>query len=1058
MLNQVIRFSLEHRLLVLSFAVFLLCYGIYVIASGLDVDIFPDLNRPTVTVFTEAPGLAPEEVEVLVTLPLEYALNGATNVERIRSQSAVGLSLLFVEFSWDSDIYRNRQIVTERLQLAIERLPAGLTPVLGPISSIMGEIMLVALQANSPDVSPLEIRSAADWLIRPRLLAVPGVSQVTVIGSGVKQYQVYASLDRLGEYNISLHELEAAVATTNENTSGGFLIGSNREFLIRNLGRTNRLEDIEGAVVAYRGDQPVYVRDLARLQFGPPVMRGSAGFNAEPRELPTVIMSIYKQPGANTIPLTKEVEEALAEMEGSLPAGVIMDTHVFRQANFIELAIANVEDGLLEGSILVAIVLFLFLLNFRTTLITLTAIPTSFLVTLLFMRTFGFSINTMTLGGLAIAIGLLIDDAIVDVENVFRRLKENRERGETEPVLKVIFKASVEIRSSIVYATFIIILVFLPLFFLSGVEGRMFAPLGIAFIVCLVASLLVALTLTPVLCFYLLPRARFMEREGDAFLVRWLKKQQIRLLRFTLPHAWEILIAAAFLVVLSMAFIPLMGREFLPDFNEGTLTVNVLSEPGINLAESDELGRLAERLMKPVPEVKSTGRRTGRAELDEHAEGVHSTEIEVDLRRSDRSKEEIIADIRNRLSILPGVAVNIGQPISHRLDHMQSGVRAQIAVKVFGPDLNILRQKAREIESVMKTVPGMVDVSVEKQSLVPELLVAVDRQRAAQYGLQVAEVNGVLEIALQGRVVSQVLEEQRTFDVVVRLDEPYRNDMQAIGEILIDTPSGGKVPIRDVANISLSSGPNQIWRENAQRRIAVQANVAGRDLQGAVTELKERVERQVELPPGFFVIYGGQFEYQQNATQLILLLSIFAILAIFVLLYGHFGFARVALLVMSNLPLALVGGVIVIYLTGGVLSVASMIGFITVMGIAARNSIMLLSHYIHLVRYEGEQFDEKMIVRGTLERLRPVLMTALTSIVGLLPLVLAQGQAGKELLQPIAIVVTGGLISSTFLDRVVTPALFHKFGRPVCEYYLGLEGHGEEFLAGTAAPTLNRAS
>ena len=1056
MLNHIIRFSLEHRLMVLSLTVLLLGYGIYVINSGLDVDIFPDLNRPTVTVFTEATGLAPEEVEVLVTLPLEYALNGATNVERIRSQSAVGLSLLFVEFSWDSDIYRNRQIVAERLQLAAERLPEGLAPVLGPISSIMGEIMLVALQANSTDVSPLDIRTAADWLIRPRLLAVPGISQVTVIGGGVKQYQIYVSPDRLREYNVSLHELEAAVATTNENTSGGFLIGPNREFLIRNLGRTNSLEDIGEAVVAYREDQPVYVRDVARLQFGPPVMRGSAGFNAE--EAPTVIMSIYKQPGANTIPLTREVERALEGMQESLPAGVIMDTHVFRQASFIELAIANVEEGLVEGSVLVTIVLFLFLLNFRTTFITLTAIPTSFLVTLFFMRSFDLSINTMTLGGVAIAIGLLIDDAIVDVENVFRRLKENRERENPEPILQVVFKASVEIRSSIVYATIIIILVFLPLFFLSGVEGRMFAPLGVAFIVCLLASLLVALTLTPVLCSYLLPKARFMESKGDSFLVRWLKKQQTRLLRFTLPHAWEVLIAAAFLVLLSIAFIPLMGREFLPDFNEGTLTVNVMSEPGISLTESNEMGRLAERLMGSVPEVISTGRRTGRAELDEHAEGVHYTEIEVDLRRSGRSKEEVLADIRNRLAILPGAAINIGQPISHRLDHMQSGVRAQIAIKVFGPDLPLLREKAAEIESVMKTVPGMVDVSVEKQSLVPELLLAVDRQRAAQYGLQVAEVNSVLEIALQGRVVSEVLEEQRTFDVVVRLDDPYRQDMQAIGDILIDTPVGGKIPIRDVANISLSSGPNQVWRENAQRRIVVQANLAGRDLQGAVTELSERVARQVELPPGFFVVYGGQFEFQRSATRLILALSVLAILAIFVLLYGHFRFARLALLVMSNLPLALVGGVIVIFLTGGVLSVASMIGFITVMGIAARNSIMLVSHYIHLVRYEGEQFDEKMIVRGTLERLRPVLMTALTSILGLLPLVLAAGEAGKELLQPIAIVVTGGLISSTFLDRVVTPALFHKFGRPICEYYLNSKERGEEFLAGETVPMLTRES
>jgi CzcA family heavy metal efflux pump len=1031
MFNRIIRFSLEHRLLVLSMAVFLLVYGSYVVLTQLAVDIFPDLNRPTVTVFTEARGLAPEEVEMQVTLPLEYALNGATNVERIRSQSGVGLSLLFVEFSWDSDIYRDRQIVAEKLELARARLPAGLTPVLGPISSIMGEIMLVALQTQSPDVDALEIRSLADWVIRPRLLSVPGISQVTVIGGGVKQYQVLASAERLAEYNVSLHELEAAVAASSQNTSGGFLIGPNREFLIRNVGRTNRLEDIGATVVAFRNDQPIRVRDLSRLQFGPPVARGTAGFNGAP----AVILSIYKQPNANTIPLTRAVEEALEGLKSSLPAGVTMDTQVFRQADFIQRAIDNVIEGLWEGAVLVAIILFFFLWNVRTTLINITAIPMSFLITFLFMRAFDLGINTMTLGGLAVAIGLIIDDAIVDVENVFRRLKENKLRGEPEPPLQVVFKASAEIRNSIVYATFIIVMVFLPLFFLSGVEGRLFAPLGMAFIISLLASLVVSLTLTPVMCYYLLPRASFMEEPEDAFVVRWLKKQQTRLLRFTLPHSWEVLIAATFLVLLSIAFIPLMGREFLPEFNEGTLTVNIQAEPGISLAESDEIGRLAERRMLEVAGVRSTGRRTGRAELDEHAEGVYYTEIEVNLDPA-RDKNLIMAEIRDKLSILPGVDIIIGQPISHRLDHMQSGVRSQIAIKIFGGDLALLRQKAAEIESVVKTVPGMVDVGVEKQSLVPELRIAVDRQRAAQYGLQVAEINGVLETALQGRTVSQVLDEQKTYDVVVRLDEPYRNSVQAIGDVLLDTPNGGKVPARQVADISLTSSPNQVWRENAQRRIVVFANVAGRDLRGAVTELRERVERQVELPSAYWIEYGGQFEFEEQATRLILLLSVFAVMGVYLMLYGHFRFSRVALQIMSNIPLALVGAVIAVYLSGGVLSVASLIGFITVGGIAARNGIMMISHYIHLVRYEGESFDEKMIVRGTLERLRPVLMTALAAILGVLPLVLAQGEAGKELLQPIATVIAGGLISSTLLDWTVTPALFYKFGKPVCDYYL----------------------
>ena len=1033
MLNRIIRFSLEHRLLVLATSAFLLVYGTYVMMTQLAVDIFPDLNRPTVTVFTEAPGLAPEEVEVQVTLPLEYALNGATNVERIRSQSGVGLSLLFVEFSWDSDIYRDRQIVAEKLELARSRLPAGLTPVLGPISSIMGEILLVAVQGDFSKVSEMEIRSQADWVIRPRLLAVPGVSQVTVIGGAVRQYQILASTDRLRQYDVSLHELEAAVANSNQNTSGGFLVSPNREFMVRNVGRTDRLEDIGETVVAYRNEQPIYVRDVARLQFGPPVARGSAGLNGSP----AVILSVYKQPNASTIPLTRSVEEALASLQGSLPAGVALDTHVFRQADFIERAIDNVKEGLWQGGILVAVVLFLFLWNFRTTLITLTAIPASFLITFLFMRAFDLSINTMTLGGLAVAIGLVIDDAIVDVENVYRRLKENKERGEPKLPLQVVFEASSEIRNSIVYATLIIILVFVPLFFLSGVEGRMFAPLGVAFMVSLLASLLVSLTLTPVMCYYLLPRAGFLEEPGDAFLVRWLKTQQTRLLRFTLPNAWEVLIVAAFLVLFAVAFLFPMGREFLPPFNEGTLTVNVLAEPGVSLPESDEIGRLAERKILEVPGIRSTGRRTGRAELDEHAEGVYYTEIEVNLNPEAGDKDAIIHEIRNKLAILPGVAVNIGQPISHRLEHMQSGVRAQIAVKLYGSDLAVLRQKAVELESVMKTVPGMVDVSVEPQSLVPEVIVEVDRRRAATYGLQVAEVNQVLETALQGRTVSQVLDGQRTYDMVVRLDEPYRNDMQAISDVLIDTPDGGKIPVRQIASISVRNAPNQIWRENAQRRIAVQANVAGRDLRSAVTELSERVAAQISLPPGYFIVYGGQFEFEEDATRLILMLSVFATLGVFLLLYGHYRFARVALQVMANIPLALVGGVIAIYfMSDGILSVASLIGFISVGGIAARNGIMMISHYIHLVRYEGEVFDEKMIERGTLERLRPVLMTAFTSILGVLPLVFARGEAGKELLQPIATVVAGGLISSTILDWAVTPALFYKFGKPVCDYYL----------------------
>lgn len=1032
MFNRIIRFSLEHRLLVICMTVLLLGYGGYVVGRELAIDIFPDLNRPTVTVFTEAPGLAPEEVEVQVTLPLEYALNGASGVERIRSQSGVGLSLLFVEFDWNSDIYRDRQIVTEKLELARDRLPQGLTPVLGPISSIMGEILLVALKSDDEKVSPLEMRDVADWIIRPRLLAVPGVSQVTVIGGGVKQYQVLASLDRLQQYGISLHELEAAMGASNQNTSGGFLTGPNREILIRNVGRTNSLEELGQTVVAFRKDQAIRVSDIARLQFGPPAPRGVAGFNGKP----AVILSIYKQPNGDTIQLTRALESALESLRPALPTGITLDTHVFRQADFIQRAIDNVKEGLWEGAIFVAIILVLFLWNFRTTVINLMAIPASFLITFLVMKFLGLGVNTMTLGGLAVAIGLIIDDAIVDVENVFRRLKENRHVENARPALQVIFDASAEIRNSIVYATFIIVLVFIPLFFLTGVEGRLFAPLGIAFIISLLASLLVSLTLTPVMCYYLLPKASFMEGESDSFVVQALKRVLTRILNFTLPHAWEIIIASAFLVVLSIAFIPLLGREFLPEFNEGTLTVNVQAQPGVSLRESDAIGRLAETRMLTVEGVKSTGRRTGRAELDEHAEGVYYTEIEVLLDTSQREMEQIVADIRNQLSILPGVDLNIGQPISHRIDHMQSGVRSQIAIKIFGNELPTLRAKAAELEAIMKSVPGMVDVAVEKQSLVPELRLAVNRQRAAEYGMQVGEVNNVLEMALQGRAVSEVLDGQRTYDVIVRLDENYRNNPDSIGDILLDTPTGGKVPLKQIADITLSSSPNQVWRENAQRRIVVQANVAGRDLRGAVTELQARVDSQVKLPTGYWIEYGGQFEFEQQATQLILAMSVVAILGVFLLLYAQFGFVRVVLQVMANIPLAMVGAVIAVYLSGGVLSVASLVGFITVGGIAARNGIMMISHYIHLVRYEGEVFDERMIIRGTLERLRPVLMTALAAILGVAPLVFAGGEAGKEILQPIAVVIAGGLISSTLLDWTVTPALFYKFGRPVCEHYL----------------------
>lgn len=1028
MLNQFIAFSLKNRLLVVAAAALVLVYGTWV-ARSLPVNLFPDLNRPTVTIMTEAPGLAPEEVETLITLPIETLMNGATNVKRVRSVSQIGFSLVYVEFDWGSNIYLDRQIVTEKLQLAAGRLPKDATPFLTPISSIMGEIMLIGLSSRNGETPPMELRTLADWVVRQRLLAVAGVSQVINIGGGVKQYQVLVDLEKLHSANVTLKQVEEAAAAANLNTSGGFLEKGSREYLVRNIGRALTLEQLENAVVAYRDPVPIYLKNVARLAYGPQVKRGDGGLNGRP----AVIMSVYKQPGANTLTLTRAIDKALQEIKASLPGDVEINAEVFRQANFIEAAVSNVAEALRDGSVLVALVLLLLLLNFRTTIITLTAIPLSFLITAMVMKWFDITVNTMTLGGLAVAIGELVDDAIVDVENVFRRLKENRQAAQPKPPLTVIYEASAEVRNSIVYATIIVSLVFLPLFFLSGVEGRLFAPLGIAYIVALFASLLVSLTVTPALCSFLLPNARFMTRQGDGWLVRGLKRLDLGLLRVTLRHPWTVILATLMLFLAALALIPFMGREFLPPFNEGTVTVNVVAEPGASLTESNRLGVIAEQLLLQIPDVKTTGRRTGRAEQDEHAEGVHHTEIDVALRPSRYSKEELFSQMRAKLAIIPGVALNIGQPISHRLDHLLSGVRAQIAIKLFGPELSTLRTKAQEIERAIAGVAGVVDLSVEKQSPIPQLRIRLRREDAAKFGLNAAEINERLETALNGRTVSQILDGNRTFAVWVRLDEPFRNDIEAIRNLLIDRPAGGKIPIAAVADISTDTGPNFIAHDNVQRRIVIQCNVAGRDLGSAIAEIQQRLAGQVQLPTGYFLTYEGQFESQQQATRWIVTLSVACVLAIFVILYTHFRSARIALQIMSNLPLAVIGGVIAVYLSGRTLSVASLVGFITVFGIASRNGIMMISHYLHLVRHEGEVFGEAMIVRGSLERLAPVLMTALTGIVGMAPLVIARGAPGKELLEPIASVVLGGLISATLLDTVVTPALFYKFGRPACE-------------------------
>jgi CzcA family heavy metal efflux pump len=1026
-MNAIIKWALQNRLLVVALSALLLVWGGY-IAVNLPVDVFPDLNKPTITILTEAEGLAPEEVETQVSFPIETVMNGVPGVERVRSQSGIGLSIVYVEFAWGTDVYRNRQLVAEKISEAREQLPQNLTPFLAPISSIMGEIMLISVTSKDGKTDPLDVRSLADWTIRPRLLTITGVSQVIPIGGGVKQYQALVSPEKLAQFNVTIEEVSTALEKSNVNSTGGFVDTQSQEYLVRNLGRFYSIEELKQTVVAYRQNTPIRLGDVATVEFGARIKRGDAGTNG----MPAVIMSVQKQPGASTVELTEKVDEAVRELQATLPPDIEINTRLFRQANFIEASIDNVVEALRDGAILVTIVLFLFLWNFRTTFITLTAIPLSFVVTFLILWAFGFSVNTMTLGGLAVAVGELVDDAIVDIENIFRRLRENRSSPHPKGFLRVIYEASLEIRSSIVYATVIVALVFIPLFALSGVEGRLLAPLGLAYITALVASLFVSLTVTPVLASYLLPKMRAMHEEKDSFLVRWLKARDETLLHWTLRHPYKVMIGAGVLFLLAMATLPFLGTSFLPDFNEGTLTINVQAQPGTSLTESNRIGQIAEKLIMEVPEVTSVGRRTGRAELDEHAEGVHYTEIDVDL-KTGRTRAQIVADIREKLAVIPGANVNIGQPISHRLDHLQSGVRAQIAVKLFGDDLGVLRSKAEEIRNVVNAVPGAADVQIERQVLIPQIRFNIDRARAAQYGLQPGEIAETLETALNGRTVSQAIEGARRYDVVVRFDDASRGNTDALRNVTVDTPAGTQIPVSAVATIENLPGPNQVLRENAKRRIVVSANTEGRDLGSVVAEMRERVAAQVTLPPGYFIEFGGQFEAQQAATRTLSLLTIFSLVAIFFLLSKALGDWRSALQVMINIPLALIGAVIALLLTGGVFSIATLVGFISLVGITSRNGIMMISHYLHLVREEGEDFTEAMIVRGSLERLVPVMMTALTAGLSLVPLVISADAPGKEILQPLAVVVLGGIITSTLLDQIVTPAVFYKFGRPAVD-------------------------
>jgi CzcA family heavy metal efflux pump len=1028
MFNWIVRHSLQNRLLVLALAMLMMVYGAYS-AWKTPVDVFPDINKPMVTVLTEAGGMAPEEVEQLVTFPMETALNGMPGVTRVRSVSGVGLSILYAEFDWGTDIYRNRQLVAERLALVRERLPEGITPSMGPVSSIMGEVMLIALPLEAGDgnaitATPMEAREYVDFVLRPRLLSIPGVSQVIPIGGDVRTLRVVPDTARMAQFDVTITQVQQALRGFASNAGGGFIDLNSREYLIRHVGRTHRVDDLAGVAVTWRNGRSILLEQVAKVEFAPGLKRGDAGYNG----LPAVVVSVQKQPAADTVKLTALIEAALVELRQGLPKGLSEPRVLFRQADFIKASITNVAEALRDGAIMVAIVLFAFLLSVRTTVISLTAIPLSLAVTALAFHWLGQSINVMTLGGLAIAIGELVDDAVVDVENILRRLKQNRLLPDPRPVWEVVRSSSVEVRSGIVYATVIVVFVFVPLFALPGIEGRLFTPLGIAYIVSILASMFVSMTVTPVLCFYLLPHMKRLDH-GDSPLVTWLKKQDAKLLAWSFARARPLIVIVVATVIVAAASVPFFPRAFLPAFNEGSLVLSLMLNPGTSLAEANRVGNVAESLIRGVPEVIQVGRRTGRAELDEHAEGVHSTEIDVDLKRSDRSREEIMASIRHTLAVLPA-QVAIGQPISHRLDHLLSGVRAQIALKVYGDDIDTLRGLAEGMRQQLAALPGLVDLTVEKQVLIPQITVRLDQRKAAQAGLSPGEAVRVLQVLTDGAHSAEIVDGPRRYDLVLRLPDTRRGP-QDLAATLIDTPSG-RLPVSAIATIEESDGPNQIGRENGRRRILVYANTDGSDM-GKIVEGIRRVIDAQKLPVGTFISLEGQFQAQEQATGLIAMLSLVSLALMFLILYSRYQSAVLAGIIMANIPLALIGAVVAMWMANVQLSVASMVGFITLTGIAARNGILKISHYINLCRLEGETFSQAMIVRGSLERLTPVLMTALVAAFALTPLLFAADAPGKEILHPVAVVIFGGLISSTILDTILTPVLFWLFGRQSTE-------------------------
>ncbi|MGI5914539.1 MAG: efflux RND transporter permease subunit [Bacteroidales bacterium] len=1024
MLNRIVEFSLKNRLFVFLGSVLLIAVGIYT-ADNMDIDVFPDLTAPTVVVMTDAEGMAAEEIERLVTFPIETAVNGATGVRRVRSSSLMGSSFVWVEFDWGTDIFKARQIVSEKMVSLANALPEGITPILAPQSSVMGEILFIGLQSDT--TSMMELRTLADWVIKPAILATGGVSQVTIIGGDYKQYQILADPVKMMRYGITLEELEAAGATFSANSTGGVVREYGNEYSLRGMARTTDLEELGNTLVAMCNGQPVKVADVAEVVIAPAVKMGYASHNAKP----AIIMSVSKQPNINTLNVTENIERRLEDLRKSLPADISMDTKIFRQADFIEASVGNVGNALIEGAIFVVAILFIFLGSVRTTVISVIAMPISLLGTVIVLKLLGMNINTMTLGGMCIAIGSLVDDAIIDVENVYKRLRQNYKLpvAERRPVFKVVFDASVEIRASIIHATFIIAVAFVPLFFLSGMEGRMLRPLGVAYIISLFMSLLVAMTLTPLLCKLLLSKDSYLaKKEKDGWVTSRLSAYYTKSLSWAMEHKKMVLIPSFLLLAIALILMTTMGQDFLPEFNEGSLTISAVTKPGISLDENNKIGNLIETELLKIPGVSTTARRTGRGELDEHSQMTNSAEIDVNLVPGERKQEAIVEDIRHVLSEIPGVVSSVGQPLEHRIEHMLSGTSADIAIKLFGSDLSEMYGLGNRIKESIEGIEGLVDVNVEQQIETPQLQIRANRDKLARYGITIGQFNDFVESAFSSKKIGELFEEQRSFDIVLRLNDDNWGSIDKVRGALIDTEFGSKVPLEEVADIVSVGGPNTVSRENVERKLVISANAAGRDQKSLVSEIRQAVEENIMLPEGYFIEYGGQFENAQSAARTLMVAMVLAILVIFMLLYSEFKNGALSAIILLNLPLAIIGGVFAIFFTSRVISIPSIIGFITLFGIATRNGILLVSRY-HKLGEEGNSSLRKSIINGSADRLAPILMTALTAALALIPLVINGDKSGNEIQSPMAVVVMGGLLTSTLLNIYVVPIIYEWFSK-----------------------------